>query len=31
MTISEKLTYCTTKIITITKDDNIATGTGFFM
>ena len=31
MTNSEKLTYCTTKITCVQKDENICTGTGFFM
>lgn len=31
MSFSEQLTYCTTKIISIIDENQIATGTGFFM
>ena len=31
MTLSEQLIYCTTKIITIINEKQVATGTGFFM
>ncbi len=31
MNFSEQLTYCTTKIISVIDDNQVATGTGFFM
>ncbi len=31
MNLSEQLTYCTTKITSVIDENQIATGTGFFM